>query len=122
MMLTVNPSIPANNATELLKYILANRNKLSYGSTAVGHYGHVAMMEMSEAQGAGMVHSPYKGETPLLQDLVGGQIQLAFFSPSTIKPMPARSSCWACRGPSGLNRIPMFQPCMNRAMRRRSSG
>jgi len=104
MVLTVNPSVPANNATELLKYILANRNKLSYGSTAVGHYGHVAMMEMSEAQGAGMVHSPYKGETPLLQDLVGGQIQLAFFSPSTIKPM-ADAGKVKLLGVSGTKRL-----------------
>lgn len=87
MVLTVNASLPINTAAEFLKYVQANKNKLSYGSTAIGHYGHVAMMEVSDSQGAGMVHSPYKGETPLLQDIVGGQLQFAFFSPSSCKPM-----------------------------------
>jgi len=87
MALTVASSMPVNNAQELLAYMRANAGKLSYGSTAVGHYGHVATMEMSESQKAGMVHSPYKGETPLMQDLLGGQIQVAFLAPSTAKPM-----------------------------------
>jgi tripartite-type tricarboxylate transporter receptor subunit TctC len=34
-----------------------------------------------------MVHSPYKGESPLMQDVLGGQLQFAFFAPSTAKPM-----------------------------------
>lgn len=87
MVLMVNTATPVNTAAELLGYIRANRGKLSYGSTAVGHYGHVAAMEMSDSQDAGMVHTPYKGESPLIQDLVSGQIQIAFFAPSTAKPM-----------------------------------
>ena len=85
MVLSVLVSNPANNAQDFLKYIQANRGKLNYGSTAVGHYGHVAMMEMSESQNGGMVHSPYKGEAPLLQDFLSGTLQVAFFAPSTIK-------------------------------------
>ena len=63
------------------------RGKLSYGSTAVGHYGHVSLMAISDAQDAAMVHTPYKGESPLVQDLVSGQIQMAFVAPSTIRPI-----------------------------------
>ena len=104
MVLTVNSSLGVNSAADLLKYIRANKGKLSYGSTAVGHYGHVAMMEASESQGAGMVHSPYKGEAPLMQDLLGGQIQIAFFAPSTIKPQ-ADAGKVKLLGVSGTKRL-----------------
>lgn len=86
MVLCVSASLPVKDAAEFLKWVQANKGKLSYGSTAVGHYGHVALMEVSDSQQAGMVHSPYKGETPLMQDFLGGQIQMAFFAPSTAKP------------------------------------
>lgn len=87
MVLTVNASIQASNAADFVKYVEANKHKLSYGSTAVGHYGHVAMLELSEELNADMVHSPYKGEAPLMQDVLSGQLQFAFFAPSTAKPM-----------------------------------
>lgn len=86
-ILTVPASSPVQNSVELLQYVRANKNKLSYGSVAVGHYAHVAMQEVSESQDAGMVHIPYKGEALVLQDLLGGRLQLGFFSTSTIKPM-----------------------------------
>ncbi|RYZ02154.1 MAG: tripartite tricarboxylate transporter substrate binding protein [Comamonadaceae bacterium] len=86
MVLTVPSHLPIHTAADFLKYVADHKGKLSYGSTAVGHYGHVAMMEVSDSQGAGMVHSPYKGEAPLLQDVLGGQLQCAFFAPSTAKP------------------------------------
>lgn len=107
MVLVVSASTPVSSAPELLKYIRANRGKLSYGSTAVGHYGHVAAMEMSDSQDAAMVHSPYKGETPLLQDLISGQIQVAFFAPGTIKPL-ADAGKATLLGVSGTKRLKLF--------------
>ncbi|TFZ02719.1 tripartite tricarboxylate transporter substrate binding protein [Ramlibacter henchirensis] len=104
MVLTVNASVPVRTAEEFLKYVKANAGKLNYGSTAIGHYGHVAMMEVSESTGSAMVHSPYKGESPLMQDLVGGQLQFAFFAPSTAKPM-AESGKLRMLGVSGTKRI-----------------
>jgi tripartite-type tricarboxylate transporter receptor subunit TctC len=104
MVLTVPASVPATNAAEFLKYVAANRGKLNYGSTAVGHYGHVAMMEVSDSLKAGMVHSPYKGEAPLMQDLLGGTLQAAFFAPSTAKPM-ADAGKLRMLGISGAQRL-----------------
>ncbi|MBC5767084.1 Bug family tripartite tricarboxylate transporter substrate binding protein [Ramlibacter albus] len=86
MVLCVPASSSVKDAAEFLKFVQANKGKLSYGSTAVGHYAHVALMEVSDSLNAGMVHSPYKGETPLMQDFLGGQINFAFFAPSTAKP------------------------------------
>ena len=103
-VLTVPASLPVHNAAELLQYVRANKGKLSYGSVAVGHYAHVAMQEVSESQDAGMVHVPYKGEALVLQDLLGGRLELGFFSSSTIKPM-ADAGKVRLLGVSGLNRL-----------------
>jgi tripartite-type tricarboxylate transporter receptor subunit TctC len=107
MVLTVNASIPVNNAAELTRYVRAHRGKLGYGSMAVGHYGHVAVMELSDAENADMVHSPYRGEAPLLQDLVGDQIQLAFITPPAVLPM-ADSGKIKLLGVSGTKRLRLF--------------
>jgi tripartite-type tricarboxylate transporter receptor subunit TctC len=107
MFLMVNPSLPVNNATELLKYMRENKNKLSYGSMAVGHFGHVLIKEMSDSTDAGMVHSPYKGEAPLLQDLVGGQIQVALITPPAVRGM-AEAGKVKLLAVSGTKRLKMF--------------
>lgn len=84
--LVVHPSVPAKNGPELLKYIAANKGKLSYGSWGVGSYAHLAGYSMSESQKADMVHAPYKGEAPMLQELIGGQIQMSYASALAAKP------------------------------------
>jgi tripartite-type tricarboxylate transporter receptor subunit TctC len=78
--LAVHPSVPAKNATELLQYIKTQKGKLSYGSWGQGSYAHLAGAYMSRQQDADMSHVPYKGEAPMLLDLLSGQIQIAFAS------------------------------------------
>ncbi len=104
MVLCVLSEVPVKNGAEFLAWVKANKGKLSYGSTAVGHYGHVALMEVSDSLQAGMVHSPYKGETPLMQDFLGGQINFAFFAPSTAKPQ-AEAGKLRMIGVSGTKRL-----------------
>src|SRR5690606_25609100 len=87
MFLTVSASLPVNSAADLLHYVKAQKGKLNYGSMAVGHFGHVTLMEMSEAQDAATLHSPYKGEARLLQDIVGGEITMAMVAPAAVKGM-----------------------------------
>lgn len=84
--LVVHPSVPASNGPELLQYIAANKKKLSYGSWGVGSYAHLAGSHMSLTQQADMVHIAYKGEAPMLQDLIGGQLQMAYASAAGSKP------------------------------------
>lgn len=107
MFLAVHPSLPVRSAGELAKYAKSQRGKLSYGSMAVGHFGHVLLMDISEAQDAAMAHSPYKGEAPLLQDLVGNQIQVALVTPPVVKPM-AESGKLRLLGVTGTKRLRMF--------------
>ena len=84
--LVVHPSVPAGNMKELLAYVKAHKGKLSYGSWGVGSYAHLAGAYMSKTMGADMTHSAYKGEAPMIQDLIGGQLQLCFSSALNTKP------------------------------------
>jgi len=84
--LVVHPSVPANDMKELLAHARANRGKLSYGSWGTGSYAHLAGAYMSKTTGSDMTHSPYKGEAPMIQDLIGGQLQFCFSSALNTKP------------------------------------
>jgi tripartite-type tricarboxylate transporter receptor subunit TctC len=84
--LVAHPSLGVKNGPELLKYIAKNKNRLSYGSWGAGSYAHLAGYAMSQSQQAEMAHAAYKGEAPMLQDLIGGQIHLAFASALAAKP------------------------------------
>ncbi|MFI5447387.1 Bug family tripartite tricarboxylate transporter substrate binding protein [Polaromonas sp. UC242_47] len=86
LVLVVHPSVPARTGPELLKYVSANKGKLAYGSYGVGAYPHLAGAHMSLTQNADMNHVAYKGEAPMMQDLIGGQIQMAFASALVAKP------------------------------------
>ena len=77
-VLVVNPSLPVNSVAELIAYAKANPGKLSFGSGSNGSAGHLAGELFKTEAGVDMVHIPYKGGAPALQDLLGGQIQLMF--------------------------------------------
>ena len=77
-VLVVNPSIPASNVREFIAYAKANPGKLNFGSGSTGSAGHLAGELFNTMAGVRMVHVPYKGAGPAMQDLVGGQIQLMF--------------------------------------------
>ncbi|MDM0048971.1 tripartite tricarboxylate transporter substrate binding protein [Variovorax sp. J22R115] len=86
LVLVVHPSVPVKTGPELLKYVSANKGKVAYGSYGVGAYPHLAGAHMSLTQNADMNHVAYKGEAPMLQDLIGGQIQMAYASALVAKP------------------------------------
>ena len=77
-VLVVNPSVPAVSVKELVAYAKANPGKLSFGSGSTGSAGHLAGELFKTLAGIDMVHVPYKGAAPAMQDLVGGRIQLMF--------------------------------------------
>jgi tripartite-type tricarboxylate transporter receptor subunit TctC len=75
---------PANsgikNLGQLVDMARAVPDKLRFGSTGIGTGFHVATEQFVKAAGLKMQHIPYKGESPLLQDLIGGQVEMAFSS------------------------------------------
>jgi tripartite-type tricarboxylate transporter receptor subunit TctC len=84
--LAVHASVPANSAKELVEYAKKNPGKLSFGSSGTGSPHHLAGELLKQVTGIDMVHVPYKGAGPAMQDLVGGQIPVVFTTLSTAIP------------------------------------
>lgn len=77
-IIVVRNDLPVKTLAELIAYAKANPGKLNYASSGNGSLQHVTGA-MLEQQGAiKMVHVPYKGTGPALQDLLGGQVDLTF--------------------------------------------
>jgi tripartite-type tricarboxylate transporter receptor subunit TctC len=77
--ITVNPAVPARSLSELIAYIRANPGKLSYGSGGVGAITHVTVELFKQmAGGLDIVHIPYKGMAPAMNDLISGVIAVGF--------------------------------------------
>ena len=82
--LTVHPSVPAHTVAELIALAKAQPGKLSYASIAVGSASHLTMEMLKTAAGVDIVHIPYKGSAPAVTDLLGGNVQTAFFVPGNV--------------------------------------
>ena len=78
--LILNPAVPANNVKELIALAKAKPGQLNYGTYGVGSSGHLNMEMFKTMTGTNMVSVHYKGATPAMQDVMGGQIQLMFVS------------------------------------------
>lgn len=86
-LLVVNTAkISAKTIPELVAYLKANPGKVSYGSSGTGTSLHIGMELFMLSTGTSMVHVPYKGSAPMLNDLVAGQIDLALDALSTSGP------------------------------------
>jgi tripartite-type tricarboxylate transporter receptor subunit TctC len=79
-VLAVNPSVPARSVKELVALAKAKPGELRYGSGGNGTSMHVSAELFSMLAGVSMTHVPYKGASPALADLVGGQVQASFLS------------------------------------------
>jgi len=77
-IVVVANSLPVKNLKELIAYAKAHPHQLSHGSPGVGSTGHLSAELFKAMTGVDMVHVAYKGSAPTLQDLMSGQIQVAF--------------------------------------------
>lgn len=77
-VLVVNPKHPFKTEAELLKFLKANPGKLNFGSAGSGASHHLAGELYKLSAGVDMVHVPYKGIGPMMTDLLGGVVDLAF--------------------------------------------
>jgi tripartite-type tricarboxylate transporter receptor subunit TctC len=77
-VLVLHPSVPLNSVSELIAYAKANPNKLNFASAGNGTSHHLAAELFKTATGVQMLHIPYKGAGPAMQDLIGGQVNLMF--------------------------------------------
>jgi tripartite-type tricarboxylate transporter receptor subunit TctC len=77
-VMVVHPSVPAATGLELIAYAKANPNKLNMASPGSGTGPHMASELFKLMTGVRMTHVPYRGSAPMLNDLLGGQVQFAF--------------------------------------------
>ncbi|MGS1110772.1 tripartite tricarboxylate transporter substrate binding protein [Achromobacter anxifer] len=79
MVIVARADLPANNADELVTLARSRSatQPLTFGSVGVGSLYHVLGEHMARTIGANMMHVPYKGGAPLMQDIGGGQVDLA---------------------------------------------
>ena len=86
-LLVVNNDLPVKTIPELVAYLKANPNKLSFGSPGIGSSVHVSGELFKSLTGTTMTHVPYKGRQFAIPDLVGGNIQLMFDNMPSALPM-----------------------------------
>ncbi len=86
-LLVVHNDLPVRSVPELIAYMKANPNKLSFGSPGVGTSVHVSGELFKSMTGTSMTHIPYKGRQFAIPDLIGGSIQVMFDNMPSALPM-----------------------------------
>src|SRR5258708_5993751 len=77
-ILVVNPAVPANSMAALIALARANPGKLNFASSGHGLAAHLARELVKAQAGVDLVHVPYKGAAPALQDVIAGHGQMMF--------------------------------------------
>jgi len=85
-VIVVRASLPVKTMAELIAYAKANPGKLNYASSGNGSLQHVTGAMLEQQAGIDMMHVPYKGTGPALQDLLGNQVDLTFGTPPPFVP------------------------------------
>lgn len=86
MMIAASNDLPVNDLRGFVEYVKANPGKVSYGSSGIGNGTHLSMAWFAKENGLEMVHIPYKGVAPALQDVMSGTIQVTIGAASVIGP------------------------------------
>jgi len=83
-VIAVHPSVPVNNLKEFIAYAKANPGKLNYASQGNGSVSHIGTEIFKQITGVEMVHVPYKGSGPAVQDVLAGQVQVFITTPPSV--------------------------------------
>lgn len=87
LVLVGNPALPPKNMREMVEWVRANKGKVSFASYSPGSLSHVLGLLLNKAEGLDMLHVPYRGSPPALQDLMGGNAHFMFDAPPTSLPL-----------------------------------
>jgi tripartite-type tricarboxylate transporter receptor subunit TctC len=74
ILLIARKELPVDNLTQFIAYVRANSGKMQFGSAGTGAAVHLACVLLNTAIGVKVVHVPYRGTGPAMQDLIGGRI------------------------------------------------
>jgi tripartite-type tricarboxylate transporter receptor subunit TctC len=78
ILLVVNPSVPARSVRELIALAKAKPGELTYASSGNGSISHLTGAYFASLAGIDIRHIPYKGDTPMITDMIAGRVSLAF--------------------------------------------
>ena len=112
LMLVVNPRVPVQDVKALVALVRSQPGKVNFASSGSGSTAHLASELFASMTGTQIVHIPYKGASPALADLVGGQVDMMFTGVSAALPF-VRSGKLRALGVSGTRRLaslPEFAP------------
>jgi tripartite-type tricarboxylate transporter receptor subunit TctC len=112
-VLVVNPALNVRTVAELVALVKAKGGTMSYGTPSVAHFCHFATEVFNRRAGIKVPGVPYKGEAPMINDLIGGQVDYGFGFATTVDPfvkagrLNALATTGAARSPQ-LPDVPTF--------------
>jgi tripartite-type tricarboxylate transporter receptor subunit TctC len=83
-VISVNPAVPAKTAQELIALVKANPGKYNFASSGHGAAAHLAGELFKSAAKVDIVHVPYKGAAPALQDVIAGHVHMMFATAASV--------------------------------------
>jgi tripartite-type tricarboxylate transporter receptor subunit TctC len=86
LIMVAHPSTPANNVQELIALAKAKPGELNFASSGIGAAAHLTMEMFKSRVGINMVHVPYRGTSPALQDIIGGRVNVMFDVVGSLMP------------------------------------
>lgn len=86
-VLVAHPKLPFSTARELIAFAKANPGKLTYASPGIGSVQHLSMELLASMSGIALVHVPYKGLPPAVNDVVAGHVDLLFDNLGSSAPL-----------------------------------
>ena len=88
-LLFVNPKVPAKSVPELIDYLKANNGKTNYGSSGIGTSSHLSSVMFELVTHTKMTHVPFRSTAEVVNSMLGGNIELAIDSMTTVWPFAA---------------------------------
>jgi len=86
-IMSINPGLPVNDMAEFIAYAKAGSGQVAYGSSGNGSVSHLMGEQFKLATGTNLLHVPYRGVGPALNDVIAGQIQVMFDNLPTSLPL-----------------------------------
>jgi tripartite-type tricarboxylate transporter receptor subunit TctC len=108
LLLVVNPAVPASTVTEFLAWAKAQPQSVAFASPGAGSPHHLAMEMLRVRTGITLIHVPYRGAAPAIQDVVGGQVPFMFVDSAAGYPQisAGRLRALAVASPKRLTSLP----------------
>jgi tripartite-type tricarboxylate transporter receptor subunit TctC len=91
-LLYVNPKLPVRSVPELIAYLKAHDGALNYGSSGLGTSSHLSVVMFALATGTKMTHVPFRSTAEEVNSMIGGQLDLAIDSMTTVWPFALAGS------------------------------